>query len=113
MTEPAILYRVSYSERVRQRLRELANEAEQRGDTEQFAAALKELDRRLHLYPQFGEPYLDLTAEPGQMYKGIVRPLAMRYAVYEDRRFVLVGAHPELLPMDREESDAGPDSTTD
>ena len=60
-------YRVTYSERVRQRLLSLADVARERGDGEAFVAALKEFDRRLQLYPQFGEPLIDLAREPGQV----------------------------------------------
>src|SRR5580704_2053258 len=98
MTGPVIPYRVSYSDRVQRRLKVLAREARQRGDGDPFTTALLEFDRRLHIYPQFGEPSMDLTAEPGQIYKGFVRPLAMRYAVYEERRLVMVGDLPVLLP---------------
>ncbi len=105
MTEPVIPYRVSYSDYVLQRLRALGNEATQRGDGPQFAAALKEFDRRLRIFPQFGEPCMDLTAVSGQIYKGFVRPLAMKYAVHEDRRLVLVGELPVLLPMERPQPD--------
>jgi hypothetical protein len=97
--EPVEPYKVVYSERVRQRLKELGAEAVRRGDGEQFVAALKEFHRRLCIYPQFGEPFLDLVAEAGQIYNGIVRPLAMRYGVHEERRLVMVGALPVLLPM--------------
>src|SRR5438874_5510713 len=72
---PPAPYRVEYSERVRQR-----------GDGEEFLAALKEFDRRLRIYPQFGEPLVDLTKEPGQVWIGTVRPLAMRYGGLEERR---------------------------
>jgi len=99
VSDPVIPYRVSYSERVRQWLRKLAGEAKQRGDGVQFADALKEFHRMLGLYPQFGEPFIDLTAEPGQIYMGIIRPLAMRYVVDEQRRLVMVGDLPVLLPM--------------
>src|SRR5437899_2495564 len=61
-------YRVSYSERVRQRLLALAEAARQRGDGEEFLAGMKEFHRRLSLYPQFGEPLADLTQEPGQIW---------------------------------------------
>lgn len=71
-------YRVAYSERVRQRLLALADNARQRGDGEAFLAALKESHRRLSLYPQIGEPVIDLTQETGQVWVGIVRPLALR-----------------------------------
>jgi hypothetical protein len=91
-------YRVVYSERVRQRLLALADVARQRGEGEAFLAALKEFDRRLYLYPQFGEPLVDLTQESGQVWIGIIRPLAMRYGVFDERRVVMVADTPVLLP---------------
>jgi hypothetical protein len=91
-------YRVSYSGRARQRILELAAVARARGDGEQFLAALREFDRRLHIYPQFGDPLTDLLAEAGQVRLGTVPPLAMRYGVLEERRVVLVAAPPVLLP---------------
>ena len=99
-------YRVVYSERVRQRLLALADVARRRGDGEAFLAALREFHRRLCLYPQFGEPLVDLTQELGQVWLGIVRPLAMRYGVFEERRVVMVTAVPVLLPKsDTQESE--------
>jgi hypothetical protein len=83
---------------VRQRLLALTDVARQRGDGEAFIAALKEFHRRLSVYPQFGEPMIDLTQEPGQVWIGIVRPLAMRYGVFDERRVVMVAALPVLLP---------------
>jgi hypothetical protein len=99
-------YRVVYSERVRQRLRALADVARDRGDGEAFLAALKEFHRRLCLYPQFGEPLTDLTQELGQLWIGIVRPLSMRYAVFDERRVVMVAALPVLLPRSDPEKSA-------
>jgi hypothetical protein len=98
---------VVYSERVRQHLKALGAEAVRRGDGERFAAALREFHRRLCLYPQFGEPLIDLQTEPGKIYNGIIRPIAMRYGVHEDRRLVMVGALPVLLPMLSEDSGSG------
>ncbi len=94
-------YRVVYSERVRQRLLALAEAARERGDGEAFLAAVTEFHRRLSLYPQFGEPLYDLTQEPGQVWLGIVRPLAMRYGVFDERRLVMVTRIPVLLPRSR------------
>jgi hypothetical protein len=91
-------YRVVYSERVRQRLLALANVARDRSDGEAFVAALKEFDRRLRVYPQFGEPLADLTHESGQVWIGIIRPLVMRYGVFDERRIVMVATIPVLLP---------------
>lgn len=91
-------YQVVYSARVRQRLTALADVSRERGDGEAFLAALKEFDRRLRLYPQFGEPLTDLKREPGQVWIGIVRPLAMRSGVFDEWGEVIVAAIPVLLP---------------
>jgi hypothetical protein len=98
-TSEPVPYRVVYSERVRQRLLALADIARERGDGEAFVAALKEFHRRLCLYPQFGEPLFDLTQEVGQVWLGIVRPLSMRYGVFDERRVVMVAELPVLLPI--------------
>ncbi len=50
------------------------------------------------MYPQFGDPLVDLLAEAGQVRLGVVPPLAMRYGVLEERRMVLVAALPVLMP---------------
>src|SRR5262249_12649773 len=96
-SEP-VPYWVVYSERVRQRLLALADVARERGAGEAFLAAVKECHRRLCLYPQFGEPLIDLTQEVGQVWLGIVRPLSMRYGVFDERRIVMVSELPVLLP---------------
>jgi hypothetical protein len=98
-------YRVVYSERVRQRLLALADVARDRGDGHAFVAAVKEIHRRLCLYPQFGEPLFDLTREAGQVWLGIVRPLSMRYGVLDDRRVVMVSELPVLLPKSETQDD--------
>lgn len=90
-----------FSDWVRDRLRDLAEQAIHRGDGEAFTAALNEFYRRLRVYPPFGDPLFDLTNEQGQVRNGIIRPIAMRYGVYEDRRLVLVVAQPILLPQHR------------
>jgi hypothetical protein len=77
---------------------ELAATARTRGDEEEFVAALQEFDRRLRVYPQFGDPLIDLLAEAGQVRLGAVPPLAMRYGVLEEQRQVFVAALPVLLP---------------
>ena len=77
--------------------------ARQRGDGEEFIATLKEIDRRLHIYPQFGEPLVDLKKESGQVWIGFIRPLAMRYGVIDERCLVIVAAIPVLLPKSKTE----------
>jgi hypothetical protein len=79
-------------------VRELAAVAAARGDGEAYLAALQEFGRWLRVYPQFGDPLTDLLAEVGQIRLGIVPPLAMRYAVFEERRQVFVAALPVLMP---------------
>jgi hypothetical protein len=105
-SEPPVPYTVDYSDLVRQHLRVLASEAYARGDGPAFAAALTEFHRRLVLYPQFGDPLYDLTAETGQIYIGVIPPITMRYGVFEDRRLVICGALPTLMPMARPDSSA-------
>ena len=100
-SEPLILYRIVYSDAVEQRLRGLSEVAIKRGDGPAFVAALKALHARLAVYPQFGEPLYDLTTERGQIYTGIIPPIAIRYGVLEDRRLVFCGALPVLRPMAR------------
>jgi hypothetical protein len=93
---------VVYSDLVKERLLALAGEATIRGDGEAFLVALKAFLVRLHIYPQFGDPIIDLTQESGQIRVGIIRPLTIRYGVYEDRRLVLVGVPPVLLPREEQ-----------
>ena len=97
-TDTQRLYQVSLSGRVYDRVRELAAEAKDRGDGEAFLTALREFYRRLQIYPQFGDPLIDLQQQAGQIRIGIVPPLAMRYGVLEERRQVFVAALPVLLP---------------
>lgn len=103
-TEPPVPYRPVYSAAVKQRLREMFDEAFARGDGPALTAALKEFDRRLRIFPQFGDPQTDLDVVGGQVWLGIIRPLSMRYGVNEDLRIVFCGTLPTLLPMDKPEA---------
>lgn len=105
--ETPVRYRVEYSVAVKRRLRELSNIAIARGDGPAFLAALKAFTDRLPVYPQFGDPIIDLTVKEGQVRLGIIRPLAMRYGVFEDSRLVTRAALPILLPMDRDDRAGG------
>jgi hypothetical protein len=91
-------YNVVYSELARARLRELAGGAAAAGRGAEFAAALRELDHRLSVYPQFGEPSSDLIHEVGQHFRGAVPPLVVWYTVFDARRLVVVARAPQLLP---------------
>jgi len=59
--------------------------------------AVREFDRRLRVYPQFGDPLSDLRHHVGHIRLGVVPPLAMRFGVLEELRQVLVVALPVLL----------------
>jgi hypothetical protein len=96
-SSPAPRYRVSYSERVRIDLRRLAAIAKQREMAKQFRDALQEIDDRLHVYPQFGEPLRDLTSESMHLYIGSVSPLVVKYVNDEERRIVIIGV--PFLPL--------------
>ncbi|HEY7155040.1 MAG TPA: hypothetical protein VH575_13845, partial [Gemmataceae bacterium] len=62
-----IPYQVSYSEFVRIELKKLIARAEERGLGVEVCAAVKEINRRLHVYPEFGDPLIDLSLESGQI----------------------------------------------
>lgn len=85
----------------------MAKEAAERGDGPAFAAALKQVLARLAVYPQFGDPQIDLVVGGGQIRTGIIRPLSMRYGINEEKRIVFCTAPPVLLPMDKPEAQAG------
>jgi hypothetical protein len=58
-------YRVVYSGRVREGIKDLVHRADKLGIGEQARAAFRDLDFRLRIYPQFGEPFQDLLT-PGE-----------------------------------------------
>ena|SRR6185437_4517355 len=91
-------YQVAYSELVRNELEKLIARAEERGLGSQVRAAVRKLDHLLHIYPQFGEPLLDLSFVPGQLRIGTVPPLVARYAIYEEQRLVIVTIPISTLP---------------
>ena len=100
------IYRVSISARARAKLLEFAAKTKSRGDGEQFLSAAANFLRRLEVYPQFGDPLVDLWKEPGHIRIGIIPPLSMRYAVLENSRLVFIASLPVLLPMASSSKDA-------
>jgi hypothetical protein len=98
------LYRVSYSGRVQDQLRLLVTRARERGLAPQVLAALRAIDERLRLYPQFGQPFRDLTLEPAKLWVGVVPPLVVQYFLDEERRLVMVGV--PILPLPNSGLDA-------
>jgi hypothetical protein len=91
-------YQVAYSEYVRNELRKLIARAEERGLGSQVSAAVREIDRHLHEYPQFGQPLRDLSIESSQQWVGLVSPLVVHYAIYEEQRLVIVSRPFATLP---------------
>ncbi len=66
--------------------------------TAELVGALRELERRLRIYPQFGQPLWDLSVRPARLWIGVVSPLVLHYVVDEDRRVVMVASPPRPLP---------------
>ena len=85
-----IRYQVVYAEFVRNELRKLIATAEERGLGSQVRTAVREIDRYLHQYSQFGQPLRDLSLESSQQWVGVVSPLVVHYAIYEEKRLVTV-----------------------
>lgn len=95
---PPARFEVSYSSRVRLELSRLAARAKARGIGKQLLAALKEIERRLRIYPEFGEPLYDLNLIPGQIWIGTVPPLVVRYLIDFEKRLVIVATPFMPLP---------------
>jgi hypothetical protein len=61
--------------------------------------AVRQIDERLRIYPQFGQPLRDLVLEPLQLWIGVVPPLVVQYILDEERRVVMVVV--PILPLPR------------
>jgi hypothetical protein len=68
-------YRVVYSERVRTELRALVRRAIDAGYGRAVLDALRELDARLRIYPQFGERRRDLAMTGQSLWEATFPPL--------------------------------------
>src|SRR5258708_70141 len=94
MSEPSPVpnyYDVSYTLRVRDALRKLVIQATKIGLGTQSVAALKVLDYRLRIYPQFGDPLRDMTVIGGHLQIARVPPWVVRYLLDEEKRTVAIG----------------------
>jgi hypothetical protein len=96
--EPSVPYRVVYSQRVRSEFRELHHRAAARGFGDKVLDAAKQIDARLRLYPQFGQPLRDLATPGETVWLGIVAPLAVQYVIDENKHIVFVLAPFKALP---------------
>lgn len=97
-SDKPILYRVSYTDFVRNELANLIARAKERGLEAEVREAIRAIDFRLHTFPQFGDPVIDLSLASGQLRIGTVPPLVVKYALYEDLRLVLVTRPIATLP---------------
>jgi hypothetical protein len=91
-------YRVVYSGLVRTELTALLGRARDAGHGQEALAAIKEIDYRLKLYPQFGEPLRDLKTPGETSYAGTVNPLFVEYIIDEPLRTVFVIVPIKALP---------------
>jgi hypothetical protein len=83
---------------VRNELKALLARARAHGLGPQVLAAVKEIDRRLQIYPQFGQPLRSLALEPAQLWIGVVEPLTVQYVLDEERHLVMVVVPLRPLP---------------
>ena len=91
-------YEVSYSIRVREVLKSLVVRAQVAGAASRVIQAIHEFDRRLRIYPQFGQPLQNLSVAHAQLWIGVISPLVIRYVINEDLRRVMVVTLPQVLP---------------
>jgi len=96
--EPANPYRVVYSQRVRIEFRELHGRAEARGLGHQVLEAARQIDARLRIYPQFGQPLRDLAMVGETVWVAIVEPLVVQYVIDDDKHVVFIVAPFKVLP---------------
>jgi hypothetical protein len=83
-------YRVVYSGQVRTGLKELLARADALKVRPAIAAAVREIDARLGVYPQFGQPLRDLATKGETLWVGAFGPLVVHYVIDEPRRLVFV-----------------------
>jgi hypothetical protein len=91
------MYRVTCSRRVLDELKELI--LRNPGHASSIGAAALEIDRRLHIYPQFGQPLRDLRVKPAQLWIATLPPLSLQYVLleYDDDKRTETGLHGEVI----------------
>ena len=102
MSEPSaspVPYRVAYSEHARLEVRNLIARAQNRGLGREVIAALREMDARLRISPQFGDPLRDLKLKPAQLWIACLPPLVVRYWLNDEARTVIVFG--DIAPLPR------------
>jgi hypothetical protein len=87
---PAQTYKVAYSGRVREKLAEVLRQQVTVGNGPAALNAIKALDYRLRVYPQFGEVLQDLQMEGESRWIAAVPPFVVEYIIDEVHRCVFV-----------------------
>jgi hypothetical protein len=75
------VYRVTYSGRVREAFLELVIRNPDHESS--ILTAAQEIDRRLQIYPQFGQPLRNLSVEPAQLWIATLPPLCVHYILLD------------------------------
>lgn len=98
MAETFVPYAVSYSQRVRESFTEMARRITNTYLLNWVYDSAKKIERRLQVYPQFGQPLRDLSVPNATLWYGIIEPLMVQYVIDQDRRQVMVTVPFRLLP---------------
>jgi hypothetical protein len=87
------MYKVSYSRRVLDHLKELI--LRNPAHATSISSAAIEIDRRLQVYPQFGQPLRDLSVKPAQLWIATLPPLTLQYVLvdYDDQKKAETSLH--------------------
>ncbi len=88
-----ILYQVKLSEQIKDAIRKDYHQAVQQGRAQQFLASLRSIYNRLQRDPKdFGETLFHLPALRLVVFQAIVAPIAVIYALHEDKPLVFFKA---------------------
>lgn len=91
------MYRVTFSRRVLDELQELIRRNPIHAS--QIGNAAIEFDRRLRIYPQFGQPLRNLSIKPAQLWLATLPPLILHYVLleYDDQKKAETELHGEVM----------------
>jgi hypothetical protein len=68
----------------------LVARAREVGLADRVLAAIRDIDYRLRIYPQFGQPLRTLAVDSAELWIGVVDPLVVQYVMDESHRQVMV-----------------------
>jgi hypothetical protein len=79
-------------------LKDLYRRAAAAGQGQQVLDALKKAERVLRIYPQFGDPFRDLTTPGETVYAASFPPLYVEYIIDEPNRAVFIVVPFKAMP---------------